>query len=170
MCKRSILSCGDVMKITGTKKTFYVDNLEELDLSQIFKVGFDPIRIKYLGENFQKLLENRLLPGEAFHQYEARVLSAEALCEDFTRHFGNRCFTSLSLVGALLLKQPYGEAGILLTNGKTNIFVVSEAGGHIFSVGVFWYQGGWSIRAYPFTTLDGKNRKWFVGNQIILKK
>jgi hypothetical protein len=61
----------------------------------------------------------------------------------------------------LLLGQPYGQGGYLNTNGMTNVFL-----GFDFSIGVFWYKGGWSIRAYPADA--PKQRIWYAGNQVMV--
>ncbi|MDP3881014.1 MAG: hypothetical protein Q8Q32_02440 [bacterium] len=54
---------------------------------------------------------------------------------------------SLSQVWEMLLRQPKGEEGLLLTNGVANIFYVRDAQGMMRAVRATWYDVGWHVGA-----------------------
>lgn len=70
--------------------------------------------------------------------------------------------TSLAEAFALLLSQPNGEAGPLMTSGGSNVFYVRDVNGILRAVDFSWCGDGWGVRAY---SVDGPNG-WCAGSQI----
>ncbi len=61
----------------------------------------------------------------------------------------------LSHIKGLILKQPKGEKGDLLTNGYANIFYVTGNDGRTLSVYAFWDDGRWEFRCDEFDVSGG---------------
>ena len=70
--------------------------------------------------------------------------------------------TTLSEMYDLLKKQANGTPGVLLTNGRANIFYIRDKGGVLRTVRVNWRGDGWFVDAcsvgYPFD--------WFAGRRV----
>lgn len=156
------------MRFTKSQ-TFSIEKVVPFNPCRCFIKGYNPVRIKYIGENIANLLEVGVFYRKICSNYQALKLSETSTGIDFLSTFGDGCFGCFGLVWSMLLKQPYGEAGVLSTNGTTNIFVVAGKNHSIYTIGVFWYDGGWSIRGYPLIVPGKKPRQWFAGNQIIVE-
>lgn len=70
--------------------------------------------------------------------------------------------TTLMDIIAKVEKQPNGEDGELLTNGRANIFYVKNFDGVLRAVCVRWFGGGWRVRARPV----GLPREWDDGDLV----
>lgn len=70
--------------------------------------------------------------------------------------------TTLSAVYDLLLKQPKGEEGVMLTNGYANIFYIKDINGTLRVVGVYWRGGGWGVHASSVEN----TRAWSAGYRV----
>lgn len=70
--------------------------------------------------------------------------------------------TTLSAIYGLLLKQPKGEEGALLTNGYANIFYVRDTSGVLRAVHVGWDDDGWGVGAYSVENAG----EWFAGYRV----
>src|SRR5690606_14742846 len=70
--------------------------------------------------------------------------------------------TTLSEMYGLLQKQSKGEDGVLLTDGRVNIFYVKDTSGVLRAVDVHWSGGGWFVSAYPVEFPVG----WGVGHRV----
>lgn len=81
--------------------------------------------------------------------------------------------TPLAAMLSLLSKQPRGEDGILLTNGKANCFFVRTYG-ELFVVSAYWhlpeYEGdkaGWCFGSCSLSQ-NAKRMRWRPGRQFFL--
>lgn len=70
--------------------------------------------------------------------------------------------TTITEVFHLMTMQAAGEEGALLTNGWANIFYVRDQEGVLRSVYVFWYDGGWVVRA---SSVEDPS-VWDVGDRV----
>jgi hypothetical protein len=70
--------------------------------------------------------------------------------------------TTLSAIYGLLLKQPKGEEGALLTNGYANIFYVRDVNGTLRAVHVVWSDDGWFVIALSVEDTC----VWFAGRRV----
>jgi hypothetical protein len=70
--------------------------------------------------------------------------------------------TTLSELYDLLKKQPKGEDGDLLTNGRANIFYIKDRSVVLRAVRVDWDDGGWVVCAYSVEDPD----EWNAGNRV----
>lgn len=70
--------------------------------------------------------------------------------------------TTLSAIYGLLLKQPKGEEGALLTNGYANIFYVKDINGVLRAVNVLWDDYGWRV----YVNSVGRTLVWLAGRRV----
>jgi len=114
---------------------------------------------------FYKCVGHKIIPPaevRALYKYElSKDLSSTSLLsflggrEKATVNFNYAC--------VLMAKQPNGEEGELLTNGRSNIFFVSQ--GHdfpLYILRVAWYGGGWKESIWILSNPD----KWTKGDQV----
>lgn len=70
--------------------------------------------------------------------------------------------TTLGEIWQLLLKQPTGQSGLLLTNGYANIFYVRDREGKLRAVDVRWVAGsGWFVNALTLGSV-----RWYDVGQV----
>lgn len=70
--------------------------------------------------------------------------------------------TTLTEMFYLMEKQGQGEEGMLLINGRANIFYIKDQKGVLRAVGVYWRDGGWFVVAYSVELPDG----WYGSYQV----
>jgi len=71
--------------------------------------------------------------------------------------------TTLHHLFSLLMKQPNGEKGTLLTDGKANIFYIRDATGVLWAVRAGRGGGDWDLDAYSVESPD----TWHSGNLVV---
>ena len=71
--------------------------------------------------------------------------------------------TYLADLWALLEKQPNGEQGTLLVNGRPNVFNAEGVDGTLWAVYAFWDDDGWRVGA---DAIDSPIR-WVAGDEIV---
>jgi hypothetical protein len=147
-----------------TQKRFYFPGSSEFVVRDHFAVGFEPVNISYLGANFRKVFLDLVFPPQPTGFYRTMNLTERRTGPQIIEKFGMDHMAALPVAWHLLMLQRASEPGALFTNGLTNILIPPDAG---YSVGIFWFRGAWSIRAYPFES--EKPRGWFAGNQVIVK-
>jgi hypothetical protein len=147
-----------------TQRRFYFPGSEEFRVRDHFAVGFDPVHIAYLGENFRHALLDLVVPPEPAGFFSTRNLTERLTGPQIVERFGSSCHVTLPVVWHLLREHESGLPGALLTTGQTNILIHP---GVDYTIGIFWFRGGWSIRAYPFQS--EKQRAWFAGNQVLVR-
>jgi hypothetical protein len=64
-----------------------------------------------------------------------------------------RASTSLASAWGILEKQPKGEEGILLTDGKANVFYISDTNGVLRTLSMEWWDHSWKVDASPVELL-----------------
>jgi len=151
------------MLITVIKHSAFLGSKVDFVVKDNFYVRSQPINIHYVGENIRDFFWGKVIgPMSAYHIF-AYKLGKNTSTSDLINHFGGGDGSSLVVAWNLLLDQPYGQGGYLDTEGRTNIFL-----GLDYSIGVFWYKNGWSIRAYPANAK--RERIWYAENQVIILK
>jgi len=70
--------------------------------------------------------------------------------------------TTLSELYGLLQKQGNGEDGVMLVNGRVNIFYIQDTSGVLRAVNVDWVDGGWLVLASPVESPSD----WLAGRRI----
>ena len=147
-----------------TRKRFYFPGSGQFSIRDHFAVGFEPVHIGYLGENFRRTYLDLVVPPESPGDFSTRNLTERLSGPQIVERFGESCLVPLPVAWHLLLQHASGQPGALLTNGQTNILIHP---GVDYTLGIFWFHGGWSIRAYPFHS--DKQRAWFAGNRVIVR-
>jgi len=141
-------------------KKFVVADHFRIDTSSSAKV-----KIGYLGDNFEtqflpKVEENVLAVELAIH-----TLTKGVLDKDIRKELGqDREETTLAHLYELLSKQPKGESGVLLTDGRVNIFYIKDANRNFWAAYAYWYaaDGGWSVGAGSV----GNPVEWDEGRRV----
>ena len=147
-----------------TQKRFFFPGSPEFIVRTHFVVGFEPVHISYLGANFKTVFLDHVVAPQPAGFYSTMNLTERLSGPRIIEQFGANRMATLPVAWHLLTLQRMHEPGALFTNGLTNIVIPPGAD---YSVGVFWFRGAWSIRAYPFQA--DKPRGWFAGNQVIVK-
>ena len=147
-----------------TQKRFFFPGSSEFVVRDHFAVGFDPVHISYLGANFKAVFLDQVVAAQPAGFYSTMNLTERLTGPQIIEQFGADRMASLPVAWHLLMLQRASEPGALFTSGLTNILIPP---GSDYSVGIFWFRGAWSIRAYPFHS--DKPRGWFAGNQVIVR-
>ncbi|MDR3719152.1 MAG: hypothetical protein P4K98_10140 [Bryobacteraceae bacterium] len=147
-----------------TQKRFFFPGSGEFVVRDHFAVGFEPVQISYLGANFRKVFLDLVVAPRPAGIYSAMNLTERLTGPQIVEQFGAEHMAALPVAWHLLTLQRSSEPGALYTSGLTNILIPP---GSDYSVGIFWFRGAWSIRAYPFQS--DNPRRWFAGNQVIVR-
>ena len=147
-----------------TQKRFHFPGSAEFVVRDHFAVGFEPVNISYLGANFRRIFLDLVVAPQPSGFYSAMNLTQRLTGPQIVEQFGADHMAGLPVAWHLLMLQRANDPGALYTSGLTNILVPP---GSNYSVGIFWFRGAWSIRAYPFEA--EKPRGWFAGNQVIVR-
>ncbi len=147
-----------------TQKRFFFPGSSEFVVRDHFTVGFDPVHISYLGANFKAIFLDQAVAAQPAGFYSTMNLTERLTGPQILDRFGADHMASLPVAWHLLMLQRASEPGALFTSGLTNILIPP---GSDYSVGIFWFRGAWSIRAYPFHS--DRPRGWFAGNQVIVR-
>lgn len=147
-----------------TQKRFYFPGSSEFVVRDHFAVGFEPVNISYLGANFRKFFLDLVVAPQPAGFYCTMNLTDRLSGPQIIEQFGVGHMAALPVAWHLLMLQRASQPGALFTNGLSNILIPP---GSEYSVGIFWFRGAWSIRAYPFES--AKPRGWFAGNQVIVR-
>lgn len=142
-------------------RNFYFPGSQEFFVDRYFKKGFNPANIKYLGENFVRNFQDLILPPFNSGYYSAGTLAREMTGLEIIKFFGEHVLVPLPVLWHLLSSQEE----VLLKSGRTTIIIPP---GSKYSIGTFFYGGGWSIRAYHLRSKE-KIRTWYKGNQILFR-
>lgn len=87
----------------------------------------------------------------------------EAIGSTFDDH--GKHHMTLSEVFVLLRGQRRGADGVLLTNGKANVFYIVDRGGKLRAVSTRWRSEGWAINASEIHYAGG----WAAGTKIFTR-
>lgn len=101
-----------------------------------------------------------------------RILCGYNLCQEerdrpLMSVAGKDVFTTyLTDLLELLLKQPNGEPGDLLTDSSANIFYVLDNAKELCAAIAYWTELGWCLDVYAIT----EKSQWLVGNRVFSYK
>ena len=148
--------------ILANNKRFVAKNNLVLDANRKVKV-----KISYLGYDLTKwfLFDTGKIEGPTSEQtlycYRLRKFLAD---DQIIAALGGeeKAETTLLEMFSLMKKQKNGEKGVLLTNGRANIFYIRDQNGVLRVVRVHWHGGGWDIYADSVESPG----KWFDGYQV----
>lgn len=146
-------------------KTVVVSATPRFVASDHFKVDVSPeakVKIAFIGDNFKDnflgTTEEDVLPTKLrIHRLTESSLDAPIIAA-----LGGRHETKLAHLHQLLLRQPKGEEGDLLTNGYANIFYIRDATNKLWAVDVGWSDAGWRVSAFSVEDPHG----WLDGRQV----
>ncbi len=113
------------------------------------------VTISHLGHGFRanfldKVEQSTLSTSLRFHR-----LTCDSVDGPIISELGKNYETSLYQIWNLLEQQPDGEPGVLLINGYSNIFYVSDSDVILWVVYARWYDNGWYINASPVGSPGG---------------
>lgn len=134
-----------------------------------FKVGVvKGVKIGWLGENFQNNFLSKVERKVKVATLKSYELLQSSLDGPIIEALGPDHETTLAHLWQLLVKQPNGESGTLLTNGYWNIFYIKDAKGKFWAVGAYWYAyyGGWCVDANSVEYPD----RWRAGRRVVSRK
>ncbi len=142
-----------ILSSLGTTNTSATD--EKFIAKEKFVMNSKEVRFHGIWENFNEWY----LTGDGVVD---EVMGAQSICfADLTqdcadsliiKEFGGekKSETTLAELYDLLKKQGNGEDGVLLTNGRANIFYIKNIFGVLCVVDVYWCSVGWSVHSDSF--------------------
>lgn len=142
-------------------KKFAVADHFKFDTSEgaLVKIGniFGEFEPWFLGKTEELVGETRLV-------LNYQRLCKESLDQPILDELGDLAQVSLSAVWELLKLQSHGQGGVLLTNGRANIFYVRDINGTLRSVSVWWSAdyGYWNVGAFSVKCRD----KWHSDERV----
>jgi hypothetical protein len=125
------------------------------------------VKISYLGKNFplwflDKIESNILLSTLRYSKLMKSTDDPEIISAIGGEE---KLGVTLAEMFYLMSKQPKGEEGILLNDGRVNFFYVRDASNILRTIRLLWQDGGWGIHA--IRPLDVLNLpKWPEGSQV----
>jgi len=122
------------------------------------------VKISWLGDNFRAHFLGKTedsFPGSTIAR---RKLEKDSVDGPILLDLGGKekAKTTLAELYAMLVKQPNGEDGDLLTNGCANIFYIEDVDGTLWAVVTRWDGDGWSVAADSVELPVG----WLAGRQV----
>jgi len=106
------------------------------------------VKISYLGDNFEAWFLDKVEASAQGVMLRYARLIRSAPDEEIRREIGaEHEETTLAAIYALMERQPNGESGVLLTDGRANIFYVRGATGTLRAVYARWDGDGWLMSA-----------------------
>lgn len=135
---------------------------ERFVVQERFAVGTATARVTYLGDNFRKWFFGKTEDPTALATLRHAKLARPSVDGPILAELGDKAETTLSQICALMERQPNGEDGVLLTDGRANIFYVRDTNGALRAVDVRWTAGGWGVDACLVESPDG----WGGGSRV----
>lgn len=123
------------------------------------------VRIAWLDGNFQNWFLGKTEAPAPEVTLKYGKLTRSALDDEICKEIGTESVeTTLAAIYALMERQKNGKSGVLLTDGRANIFYVRDANGVLRAVLVVWLVGGggWRVGARSVARQDG----WSVGYRV----
>ncbi|OGH83209.1 MAG: hypothetical protein A2469_03120 [Candidatus Magasanikbacteria bacterium RIFOXYC2_FULL_40_16] len=168
--EQPLLTCVGTVKVQPMRK---------LVVSKFFNTNNSSVRIHYVGDNFKTCFYGKIeeqpnigeialgdgpyrTPGNNGADESAlryHTLNRRSVDGFIIKELGgeDNVKVTLSLVAALMLEQPNGEQGALLTNGYLGILYV-----HNVAVSVSWNGHSWGLNAY----MVGGPGEWSIGYRV----
>lgn len=158
----SILGFISTIVIPATTSRFVAREKFVLDTSRKAKV-----KISYLGDNFTEWFlsgngkTEDPITEQTLRYHNLRQSSAD---DSVIAELGGakNSETTLSEMFSLMKKQGKGEDGVLLSNGRANIFYIRDQNEVLRAVGVRWGGLGWGVGA---SSVEGRHW-WGGGSQV----
>ncbi|MDO8495220.1 MAG: hypothetical protein Q7S32_01675 [bacterium] len=130
----------------------------------VFTTKNKSVKIYFVGDNFKKVMLDKVESGIEATTLIVSKLEKASLDVPILSELGDRAETTLGQLYGLLMAQPNGEAGSLLTNGYANIFYIRGIDGNLWAVVADWSSGsGWDVSAHSI----GFPRRWSAGHQVV---
>ncbi len=116
------------------------------------------VKISYLTDNFQSWFLDKIEEPIAESTLRSARLRKASVDKSIIAELGGEdAEITLTEIFSLIMKQPNGESGELLTNGYANIFYVRDSAGVLRAVAVGWHGFGWSVFA---SSIEGPD-EWY---------
>jgi hypothetical protein len=149
----SLLELVGTVTVPASKKFVVIDHFR-------VSVGASAnaeVKISWLGGDFRFLFLNKTEEPSGETKLLYQRLCKESLDQPILDELGDLAQVSLSAVWELLKLQSHGQGGVLLTNGRANIFYVRDINGTLRSVSVWWSTdyGYWNVGAFSVKCRDG---------------
>lgn len=122
-----------------------------------------PVKISYLGDNFKEWFLGKVEEPKGASTLRPHLLKKSSLDGPIIAELGGeaKAETTLAEIYEAMELQRSGEDGVLLTNGRANIFYVRDKRLLLCAVDVRWSDDGWHVLAlsikYPAGWLDGRH-------------
>lgn len=158
-----ILAHVTVVEVAGIGKFTAADHFKE-DTSKKATVA-----IGWLGDNFKSHFLGKIEENVPATTLRVHCLTRDSLDKDIRAELTPETEeTTLTCLWNLLSKQPRGQKGILLTDGRANVFYIKDARGNLWAVGAGWDSpdGRWRVHAPSVTDPRG----WLEGDQVFSRK
>jgi len=170
-----------LLTLAGTVK---VQPVNKLGVNEFFNENNSSVKISYVGDNFKTWFYGKVEvqpnadetePGEGPYRTLGEngadksvlcyyTLNRSSVDGPIIKELGgeDKVKTTLFHIAALMLKQPNGKQGALLTNGYANIFYFHYINGVLRAVSVCWRGYGWRVDAYSVECPGGWNAAYRV--------
>ena len=161
-----ILQFVSTVNTSATTAQFVVKEKFIVDISNQAKV-----KIRYLGSNFIEWFGEKIEEPIDGQVLDCHKLLKKSIDKPIIAELGGeeKSETTLAEIYDLIAQQADGRDGILLNNGKANIFYARDINGVLRAVHVYWSVDGWFVYAYsvelPLAWYDG--RQVFSRNLVL---
>lgn len=145
--------------IPATTEKFIAKDHFVVDTSKKAKVKFS-----WFGDNFEKWFFGKEEEPMAAKTLQYWELVKNSVDTPIIAELGGeaKAETTLACLCYLLEQQRDGEKGVLLVNGRANIFYIRDVDGALRAVLAYWSGDGWDVHALSI----GDPRSWLAGYQV----
>lgn len=143
--------------------TIVASGKDDLDEDAFFQTRKGEI---WVSESFRETFGSTFRKSRvSSRSYVACELKQNAYDTDIRKDLPKPHLSKLGEIARLIKAQRGGMSGILLTNGRANIFYVKAKNGEVFAVDVIWYAGDreWNVGDWRLDE-DGD---WGAGNRVL---
>ncbi|MCC6934110.1 MAG: hypothetical protein IT406_00215 [Candidatus Yanofskybacteria bacterium] len=163
-----VLKAANLLHLVTTNP---VPAVKRFAASDHFKVGTSKkaaVRIGYLGDNFKKHFLAKVEVNVPATTLVFSTLTRSSLDAPILAELGTQAQTTLASLWECLKAQGHGQPGTLLTDGRWNIFYISDANGNPWAVCASWHvgYGDWRVFAY---SVDYPG-EWDGGGRVVSRK
>ncbi|MEK7509525.1 MAG: hypothetical protein AAB605_02320 [Patescibacteria group bacterium] len=153
-----LLELLTTVSLPGAKRFVASENFK-VDTSRKAKV-----KIAWMGDNFKKLL-TKVEEDVPASDLKIHKLTKPSVDKPIRDELGAKHKTYLADLWAMLKKQPNGEEGDLLVDGRANIFYIFDEDATSWAVDARWYadDGGWRLDANSVS----RPGRWYGGYQVV---
>jgi hypothetical protein len=152
--------------VPAITKSFVVADRFQVNIGSNVKKSWKKgeVKISLTGGNFKSCFLSQTVAerdGYLMSSYQIK----ESVCdEDIRFKLGGGHETDLPGLLSLLGQQPEGEKGVLLTNGRANIFYIKDCTGAVRVVSVDWRVDGWCLYSRGLG-----DRRWYDGRRVFAR-